>query len=282
MLNLAIANGARCVLTGAIVMLVSPSTSTSALDRTHQIPAFEVASVKLNKSGSDRGSWHISASPLIMITNMPLHTIVAEAYGISASLERFVLKGGTREILSARFDINAKRPDGAPADQNKAMLRTLLAERFGLRSRTERQSTPVFALSLARSDRLGPQLARSAYSCDEVRRRRTNLSDPISAADLQTVCFKGYTFQPGAMTVRSSGLITELITRIQGFVERPVIDATGLTGNFEWELTFALRDNADIPGVSTALDEQLGLKLQRSNSELDVLVIDSVSWPTPD
>ena len=84
------------------------------------------------------------------------------------------------------------------------------------------------------------------------------------------------------MTVRSSGLITELITRIQGVVERPVIDATGRTGNFEWELTFALRDNADIPGVSTALDEQLGLKLQRSNSELDVLVIDSVSWPTPD
>ena len=76
-----------------------------------------------------------------------------------------------------------------------------------------------------------------------------------------------------------------LSQRMQAYVDRPIVDATGLSGNFEWVLTFALggsNTRADVPSIFTATQEQFGLKLEPRQGPVEVLVIDSVQLPTPD
>jgi len=89
----------------------------------------------------------------------------------------------------------------------------------------------------------------------------------------------------GAQTIRSATALSVLLNRVQGFVDRPVTDATGLTGSFEWRLTFKSRVQFigdAVPSIYTAVQEQLGLKLEPRTGPVDVLVIDSVEMPTPD
>ena len=75
-----------------------------------------------------------------------------------------------------------------------------------------------------------------------------------------------------------------LIQRVQPYVDRPIIDATGLAGNYEWMLSGAFGPNPspDAPGIFTALQDQLGLKLETRQAPVEVLVVDSVQLPTPD
>lgn len=72
--------------------------------------------------------------------------------------------------------------------------------------------------------------------------------------------------------------------RVQFNVDRPIVDATGLSGNFEWVLTFGWGSNppADVPQLFAALQEQLGLKLEARQGPIEVLVVDHVELPTPD
>lgn len=210
----------RTAVVFCAVILLRPDVSAPQ-DPESSAPAFEVASVKLNRSGDTR--WFGSAagqSQFVRLTNWPVSRIIAHAYGIDPGFEQFKLAGGPGSILSATFDINAKRPDGVPAGQNFAMLRTLLADRFGLKIRAETRQTPLLALTLAREGRLG--------------------------------------------------------------LDRPLVDATGVTGSVAWQLTFAVMDNPDVPRISTALEEQLGLKLQPRTGPFEVFFIESIAMPTPD
>lgn len=266
------------------VILLRPDVSAPQAPES-SAPAFEVASVKLNRSGDTR--WFGSAagrSQTVRLTNWPLSRIIAHAYGIDPGFERFKLVGGPGSILSAQFDINAKRPDGVPAEQNFAMLRTLLADRFGLKIRAETKQTPVFALTLARAERLGPALTRTSVDCAALAAGGAKRDDPDNPPDAKSFCWKSDGLSQGAITKTYAGSISELVRRIQGFVDRPLVDATGLTGSVAWQLTFAsgANPNADVPGISTALEEQLGLKLQPRAGPFEVLVIESVSLPTPD
>jgi len=89
-----------------------------------------------------------------------------------------------------------------------------------------------------------------------------------------------------------AGPVKLLMQRVEQYVDRPVINETGLTGNVEWILTFAWTPNApaavrpdapvDVPEISTALQDQFGLKLEARRAPVEVLVVDSVELPTPD
>ncbi len=83
---------------------------------------------------------------------------------------------------------------------------------------------------------------------------------------------------------RRAGPLATLTPGIQGFVDRPLIDATGLTGNYEWQITAAMPgiDTADYPSMITALREQLGLRLEPRTAAVDIIVIDTVELPTVD
>ncbi len=254
-------------------------------------PRFEVASVKPNNSGDTRSmiAW---PKGLFTATNMELRMLIGQAYGIPPQIQRFTLAGGPDALLSARFDVQARLPQTAAEGPHLPMLRTLLAERFTLRVRTESRPTPIYALTLARGDRrLGPELRSSTIDCNTERERLRERGERFTPENAprdargRPLCWGSSQFAvPGALTLTNAGPIADLIRAVQAVTDRPIIDATGLSGTFEWQLVFAFgaKANPDLPSPFTALQEQLGLKLDARTGPYDVLVIDSLEPPTPD
>ena len=251
-------------------------------------PAFEVASVKPNTSGDGRFS--IAWPPgSLTVVNMPLRAIIGQAFQVPPQLQRFTLIGGPDDLLSARFDIQAKTPDNAPQGQHFAMLRTLLADRFKLRVHKESRPLPVYALTPTRAGNLGPELRPSKVDCNVERQRLVAAGERAMPENAprdskgRPVCWGSSQLStPGATTLTAAGPLGDLLRSLQGFVDRPAVDATGLTGTFEWHLAFSLKpDSSELPSIYTAVQEQLGLKLEATRSLIEVLVIDHVEMPTP-
>lgn len=254
-------------------------------------PSFEVASVRQNATADSRSmmAWPKGS---LSATNMQLRLLIAHAYEVPLQLMRFIIVGGPDALLAARYDIQARTPDNAPEGQHFAMLRSLLIERFKLRVRSESRQTPVYALIVAREDRrLGPELRASTVDCDAARERARQTGQGFIAENAprdakgRPICWSASQFAtPGVQTLVNAGPLTDLVRGIQAVVDRPVMDATALTGTFEWQLVFGFgaTPNPDALSVFTAVQEQLGLKLEVRTAPFDVLVVDSVERPTPD
>ncbi len=130
--------------------------------------AFEVASVKPNKTGAPGGSF-VMPPGRFTATNIPLKVLITNAYQLSF----FQVVGGPDWVGTDRFDISAKAPDGAPPEQTRAMVRTLLKDRFKLVVHMETRDTPIYALVKARpDDSLGPRLKPSTMDCGPMRAER--------------------------------------------------------------------------------------------------------------
>jgi uncharacterized protein (TIGR03435 family) len=213
--------------------------------------------------------------------------------------------GGPSWIAAEHFDINAKADgelfprDGArPLD---AALQALLADRFKLVVHTESRELPIYALVVARNDgRLGPNLTRSSTTdCDAMlaaaRQRRGGAPPPPPPASGQPPPCGWITGND--RLVADSILLSQLAGLLSGPVERSVFDRTGLTGRFDARLMWTPfqmpqrppNDPDDLPPVDangpsifTAVEEQLGLKLESTRGLVEVLVIDRVERPTPD
>lgn len=218
-------------------------------------------------------------------TNLTLHQLVTEAY----RLRPFQVIGGPGWIKLDRFDINAKAPEGATGRPDP-MLRTLLADRFKLRAHTETKEQQVYALVLARADgRLGPKLVASTQECGAPARGG---APGAAAPPPREPC--GMNMNGTGTTAMLKGIgqpLARLATTLSGSgVEGIMVDRTGLTGNFDIELQWTpenLRSAAaavggDGPSLFTALQEQLGLKLESSRGPVEYLVIDSAEQPSPD
>jgi uncharacterized protein (TIGR03435 family) len=220
--------------------------------------------------------------------NVPVRFAVRQAYRLP---EARVL-GGPSWIDTERFDIVAKAPSGAgrTSDDIRPMLRTLLAERFGLAAHTEERNMPVYSLTRAGGDgRLGPNLRPSTTDCTGQRSR---------VIDGRVACGILVSQAPTSASLRGGGTTMAEFVRLFGdFLDRPLIDDTGLTGTFDLELQFAaLRsslpgasvpgglgvaaDVDEIPNVFTAVQEQLGLRLESRRGVAQILVIDNVSAPS--
>jgi uncharacterized protein (TIGR03435 family) len=271
-------------------------------------PRFEVASVKPSLSelpvggGGTGGGTMGRRGQRFVAVNMPLRDIIRYAF----ELEPFqTLEGGPR-WLDDRYDITALIPGPPTAiDPSRGMLRTLLAERFKLSTRRMPRTQPVFGLVLARDDgRLGPGLKPSTEKCDgeRVRPRQaddvprdTALSAEDSARLLRPVC--DMTYQPFRAALhgnaRTMDDLARVLSRLPSLGAR-VVDRTELTGRFDFDLTFtpergvgsadpaAARDERSAPSLFVAVQEQLGLRLDRRNEAVDVIVIDGLERPTPD
>ena len=210
-------------------------------------------------------------------------------------------------MLSARFDISAKVPLDLPTIQAtdpeasvvataQLMLRTLLAERFRLRAHTETRQLRILALTVAQAGRLGPELRPSTHDCDALRAARAKGSTTAMPMDAKKrpLCTTellraGDVTASGARAMaaqvdRGAGPLSQLLPALQGFADRPLRDATGLSGNYEWQITRAFPGLApsDYASLPTALEEQLGLKLEPRTAAVDVLVIDSLELPMPE
>ena len=247
-----------------------------------QQPTFEVASVKPNTSDALSQPPLLQPGGRLIATNVTLARLIRAAYGLRD------IAGGPPWIDRDRFDIIARSDRLAALNtpefvrQAWSSLRTLLEERFALRVHTETRQMPIYALVTERSDgTLGPRMTRSDVDC-------AALLDAMKKGE-RIVASPSRTAGPPCSMAGGSGLIrgnaldmTRLAGTLGNHVDRPVLDRTGLAGVFDLELKWSPDATPDGVSVFTALQEQLGLKLQPGTGPIDVLVIDSVQQLIPD
>ncbi len=258
-------------------------------------PSFEVASVKRNTSG-DNGVLGFQAGGRFRAVNITLWRLLAEAYAdapgsypASRPLPRVRIVGGPSWLDTERFDVEA-RPEGTPdAAQSHAMLRALLADRFGIRARLETRELPIYRLVKARADgRLGPQLRESPVDCAALRAAGTTLPGAELPAQQRPCVMRFGRSQSGAAGLTLSDLSEVVLSLYTG---RMVVDRTGLTGPFEWALEWTpdqllptiggdTRIDPNGPSLFAALQEQLGLKLEPATGPVSVLVVERADLPT--
>lgn len=244
-------------------------------------PAFEVAAIRPNKSGEQRGRADIQPSGRVTFTNMSLYELVRGAYGAERQeIERHLIVPGKAYpswIESDRWDIVANAPAGTDRDQLRTMLRNLLTDRFKLVARRDTRQVPAYSLVVARADRrLGPQMRPSSADCDALAAAfRASGAPPSPNAP---VCGR----RSGEGRIWGTGiLVPELIGTLIPSAGRPIVDATGLTGRFDLDMKWT-PDPVSADGISlfTAIQDQLGLRLEPGSAPLEVLVIESAERPT--
>jgi len=214
--------------------------------------------------------------------------VITVAYGGEQPLDRSQVVGGPGWVQTSKFNITAKapRPDATLRDM-LPMLQSLLADRFKLQVHHENREQFVFALVKARPDgRLGPQLRPSSLDCDAVARaRRQRAPLPSNVPRDRPAC--GFRMEGrNGLTMAAGGIPMDRLAGIlSAQADRLVIDRTGLTGVFDldlhWDFARANVTN-DEPTIFTAVQEQLGLKLESQRAVVDIVVIDHIEPPTPD
>ena len=254
---------------------------------------FDVVSIKPSTAGPTGGSGFRTLPDLtFMMTNAPLRSIIMNASPVD----------GVREVLGLPdwanrdpYDVTAKPPAGTTREQLRPMWQALLADRMKLVSHIEQQERQTFALVLARSDgRLGPQLKKSTLDCAAQAAPGAPPPPPPEPGpngrpDFTNRC--GVLMGPG--TIVTGGVPLDRFASLQlgnmagGFVT----NKTGLDGFYAFTLNFtppgrgagpAVDASADAPPeIFTALQEQLGLKLQSEKTIVPILVIDPIERPTP-
>jgi uncharacterized protein (TIGR03435 family) len=265
-------------------------------------PAFEVASVKPNKSGDGRVAMLGQPGGRFNASNVTLQMLISTAYGTPQPLPNFQILEGPDWIRSDRFDIVAKAPADTPPGPNSQMslmVRTLLKERFGLVVHNEMRELPVYALVMARADRRpGPQLKPAAVDCAALMARgRGTAPPPTSQPGERPPC--GVRLTGGNLAGGGSSM-AQLAFAISRFVSRPVLDKTELSGSFDFDLQWTPEQmppaapagppgapplpqiDPNGPSIFTAVQEQLGLKLESTKGPVDVVVIDRAERPTED
>jgi uncharacterized protein (TIGR03435 family) len=261
-------------------------------------PAFEVASVKANKSGDPRVTLVPQEGGRLAGTNVTLAALIRFAYDLPA----FQVFGGPNWLNSDHFDIVAKAEGDPPLAQKRLMLRRLLAERFKMAAHAETRELPIYTLVMARSDgRMGSYLRHSEADCARAT-PPTLLGIGPSQSSGPPLCgyfgmAPGTDFRAGRGGFAFRGLtMAELAKTLAPMVRRSVRDETGLEGYFDADFDFVAEigppppppgvpdpfDRASFLSVFTVLPEQLGLKLESRRGPVEVLVIDYAEEPTPD
>ncbi|HEX4134501.1 MAG TPA: TIGR03435 family protein [Bryobacteraceae bacterium] len=264
----------------AAAALIASTPSTAA-----ERPEFEAATVK---PGQDGGRGGIRATPgRLTIDNIPVRPLVGVAYKFRRSL----VSGGPSWLDSSPFNIEAKADSPVGADPMFLMLQSLLEDRFHLKVHREIKEGPIYTLMIAKG---GPHLKAATCApfdpnhlprpaapdepairyCGRLNRgvngsRRTLDGEGIGMAD-----------STGPPLQSISGQLSDLL-------DRTVIDKTGLTGIFDFHLEWTSDQSADAqtddtsgPSIFTAVQEQLGLKLESGRGPVEYLVIDHVEKPS--
>jgi bla regulator protein blaR1 len=229
-------------------------------------PKFEVASIK--PSDPSAGGFRIQTAPggRLIATGVTVKFLIQQAYGI----RDFQIVGGPGWIDTQRFDLNATS-DEATAGQRDAMqlrMQELLADRFQLKFNRETRELPIYSLVIAKG---GPRLLESTVGPEG---RNMGLGR-------------------GKLVVKGAGTAM-LAIQLSQTLGRRVVDKTGLTGNYDFKLEWTPEGQpvgpkdgdappsveSSGPTIFTALQEQLGLKLESTKGPVEVLVIGRVEKPT--
>jgi len=291
---------------GAVLVVSATALSVS---RPHaQAPAqapvpnavltYEAASVKPNKSGVQGSSIRRFPGGRLQATNMPLRALITFAY----QLQPFQLVEDPGWIRNETFDIVAKMEGDPPPvmpgsgpDPHMVAMRTLLAERFNLAVHRETRQMDIYELVLARPDgKLGPALKPTTQDCAAMMAAARGGPPPGPAPGPNSPVVCGMRGLPGRLVAGAMPMAL-LASNLSGQVQRIVIDRTGLSGGWDFEITFAPERplnpppgvefpaaDPNAPSLFTAMQEQLGLKLQSTKGPVEVLVVERVEQPISD
>ena len=251
-----------------------------------QTPQFDVASIKKNPLGGARVS--VDTPPgRFQATNAPLRFLIRWSYRIAEP--RIV--GGPGWIGDDRFDVSATASaEGWSGERTRQMVRALLADRFGLAAHMETREMPIFVLTVAKPGTFGQSLRPAGFDC-------STPDTPSRMVAGKVQCGLLVSQNGGSASLRGGGTTMADFARTLGeYVDRPLVDRTGLTARYDLELQFTADRSAlvgarppggldattdsDVPPLPTALREQLGLRLDSGRGPVEVLVIDRVSPPT--
>lgn len=269
-----------------IIKFVAALTLFTATSLLAQSYAFEAASVKPARPDNPPGQG-ISRAPggRFTVVNAPLRFLILYAFQIQGHQ----LVGAPEWIADERFDIVAKMEGDPPSivttgpDPMRLATQSLLSDRFGLRAHRETRELDIYALTMARQDgRLGPALKASPDDC-VVLAARAKAFPPSPGPNGEPPFICGQSLGRGR--IRFGGYpLTLFANGLSQSVGRAVVDRTGLSGNWAFDLTYAPEPSpdSDAPSLFTAIQEQLGLKLEPTKGPVDVLVVESVQRPTPD
>ena len=273
---------------GSIAVAVSLAVAAAA-QAPAAAPAFDVVSIKLSlpETGPNRSANIVRQRPDggLTTTRTPVATIIYRAYPDASAPDTVGLPDWARRDF---YDITATSPlTTATVDQRAAMLRAMLADRFQLRAHIERRELPAYDLVLDRKDgRLGSGLVPTSTDCDAVNaaRRAGTAPPPVFDPDKLEPC----TIRGSMDLIQGEAAISVLAQMLRGSTGRLVVDKTGLRGAYRMTLKFdlavvalgAVAPPENALSVFTAVREQLGLRLESSRAERDVLVIDRLERPT--
>lgn len=262
--------------------------------------SFEVASIKPSAEDGRKVRIGISPGGRFNASGVSVKMLIQQAYDI----RDFQITGGPGWLSSERYDIVAKAETTLTRENIKVMLQSLLAERFNFKFHRENKQLPIYTLVVGKN---GPKLRKSEIQSDPSEDGASPKVPPPGnpgappLADVRAV--RGGPGGQGAMIRMGRGQlnaqmagIKDLATLLAQQVGRPVVDKTGLEGkydfNLEWTPDESLRaagplgdgpprDAAPVgdssgPSIFTALQEQLGLKLESEKGPVEVLVIDHI------
>lgn len=266
----------RFILTIGKILIIAGSVARSISFAQAAHPAFEVASVRPSKT-NENWFWNVTPGGRIVCRNCTLQRMMILAYRV----QEYQVVAGPAWISKDQFDIEAK-PDtpSTPSDVDpRQILRSLLEERFHVRVRMETRNGPAYALVVIKN---GPPLS----------------ADQSPPAETQPPPDRNGAMPRGALRMTAGSAFgraipISLLARFLGqTLGRPVIDKTGLTGRYDIEFHWTPESvsvdsppgvsvpDADAPSLFTALQEQVGLKLESTTGPVQQLVIEKVERPS--
>jgi uncharacterized protein (TIGR03435 family) len=255
------------------------------------VPSFEVASIKPRVGEAVFGA--PSSPDRFTYPDATLLDLIRWAH----DLQGFQVEGGPEWVRADRFDVSAKAASPQPQTMMRQMLERLLRERFNLQSHVETRQLPLYHLRTARADaRLGERMRPSSIDCAALIEASAVGSRTAGSSPPPCLWRVGITATIATMMLDGVSM-PRFASLLQPMLQRVVVDETGLHGTYEIRLEFDA-DQLNVPfplpadtpapasrdGLSlfTALQDQLGLKVESARGPVNVLVIDSVDRPTPD
>jgi uncharacterized protein (TIGR03435 family) len=215
---------------------------------------FEAASIKPSSPDSTTETRRYPGGRFTA-SGITLKGLIQRAWDVKS----FQITGGPAWVNSQRYEVNAKAEGDVTSDHLMSLIQSLLAERFQLRIHRETRELPIYSLVVGKS---GPKLQTS-----------TATSGPT------------WSKTPGLLTGEKISMEMLATDLLEAQLDRVVTDHTGIRGEFDVKLTFAPSDsptpaNTDGPSLFTAIQEQLGLKLEPARGPVEIIVIDGVEKPS--
>jgi len=225
-------------------------------------PDWEVATVRPSDPNDTNSGFHLNGRR-IFIERETVESMLVLGYG----MHKRQIVGAPDWAVSERWDVRGvpDQPGQPGVKQFQSMIRKLLAERFGFRSHTETRELTAYVLTVGKG---GPKLAKSAG----------DPNGPMNESD------QGNSGQRTLEVTNAS--LADFALVMKFFLDRPMVDQTGLSGKYDFRLkwTFdeakAPTDGSAAPSMFTAIEEQMGLKLELAKAPTEVLVVDRVERPS--